>query len=438
MPVPLGLSRPVWVDDPEFDLDDHVHRASVPEPGGRNELADVVADFMARALDPGRPLWEMIVVEGLAGGRTAVVVKLHHAILDGVSGASLLGAFLDLSPRGRPIPFPAERWDPDPVPSAAALLRHAAGGVARQPDVARATLRRATDAIVGVNSLNRELAERGSSPPPPPFSAPRTSLNGHLSSRRRFATIEVPLDDVKLVRRAFGGTVNDVLLTAIAGAVRDLLAERGERPDRSLVGFVPVSTRPGRVGRGDRSADPSAPGSAADVALGNEVSAMLVSLATDVDDPVERLQAIAAAAGAAKAQEAVLGGELLENLAKMAVPAVSSRVVRWSAGLRLFDRLPPMFNLVASTMPGPDFDLWCAGSRVVGLYPVGPITDGVGLNVTAMSYRGTVYFGMLGCRRLVPDVRRLADLVDDGLGALVAAALDESGPGSSHAQPLGG
>ena len=157
---------------------------------------------------------------------------------------------------------------------------------------------------------------------------------------------------------------------------------------------------------------------------------MLVSLATDVDEPVERLRAVAAAAGAAKAQEALLGGELLEDLARMAVPAVSARVVRWAAGLRLFDRLPPMFNLVASTVPGPDFDLWCAGgSRIAALYPVGPITEGVGLNVTAMSYRGTVYFGLLGCRRLVPDVRRLADLVDDELGALFVAALDGSGAG---------
>ena len=224
-------------------------------------------------------------------------------------------------------------------------------------------LRRAADAIVGVTGHNRELVERGSAPPPAPFSAPRTSLNGNLSSRRRFATVEVPFDDVKLVRRAFGGTVNDVLLAAIAGAVRDLLEERGERPDGPLVGFVPVSTRPGGAGR---SGDGASPDSAADVALGNRVSAMLVSLATDVDDPVERLRAIAAAAAAAKAQEALLGGELLEDLAKMAVPAVSARVVRWAAGLRLFDRLPPMFNLVASTMPGPDFDLWCAAAGSPG------------------------------------------------------------------------
>ena len=161
VPMPLGLYQPVWLDDPAFDLDDHVHRSSVPEPGGPDELADVVADFMARALDPGRPLWEMVVVEGLAGDRTAVVVKLHHAILDGVSGASLLGAFLDLSPRGRAIPFPAERWEPEPIPSSVALLRHAASGLARQPEVARDTLRRAADAIVGVTGHNRELAERG-------------------------------------------------------------------------------------------------------------------------------------------------------------------------------------------------------------------------------------------------------------------------------------
>ena len=425
--VPLGLHHPVWLDDPEFDLDDHVHRASLPDPGGAAELADLVADFMGRALDPNRPLWDMVVVEGLAGDRTAVVVKLHHAILDGVSGASLLGAFLDLGPGGRAVPFAAEPWAPPPIPSSATLLRYAAGGLAHKPEVAREAMDQLLGTVVGVAGQNRELADQGQSPPPSLFGAPRTSLNGNLSSRRRFGTVSVPLDDVKLVRRTFGTTVNDVLLAAVGGAVHRLLAARGEHPDRSLVGLVPVSTRAGPAGRTGAGRDGGAADNAAEVALGNSVSAMLVSLATDRTDPVDRLLAVSAGAKVAKAQDGLVGGRLFEDLAQMAPPAVSSRVMRWAAGLRLFDRLPPAFNVVVSTVPGPDFGLWCAGSKVATLYPVGPICEGVGLNVTAMTYQGTVYFGLLGCRRLVPDVADLADLLDDSLGELVAAALQLRG-----------
>jgi len=154
---------------------------------------------------------------------------------------------------------------------------------------------------------------------------------------------------------------------------------------------------------------------------------MLVSLATDVADPVERLLAVSAGTRVAKAQDGLIGGRLFEDLAQMTPPAVSSRVMRWAAGMRLFDRLPPLCNVVVSSIPGPDFGIWCAGGRVAALYPVGPICDGVGVNVTSMSYGGTVYFGLLGCRRLAPDVGELANLLDDSLAELVAAALYRQG-----------
>jgi WS/DGAT/MGAT family acyltransferase len=417
--VPLGLHHPVWVDDPEFEIDDHLRRASLPDPGGPRELDDLVAEVMSRPLDHDRPLWEMVVVEGLSGGRTALVAKLHHAVLDGVSGASLLGAFLDLGPRSRPVPDPVEPWDPDPLPGPAALLRHAASSLARQPEVALAALQRGIDALVEVADHNRQLASDGDVPPPAPFSAPRTSLNGTLSSRRRFATVTVPLDDAKVVRRAFGVTVNDVVLAGVSVALGRLLARRGETPERPLVALVPVSTRPVAAPGPDEG-----PGK---VPLGNQVSGMLVSLASDVDDPVERLRAIARGATVAKEQERLTGGRLLADMAEVSPPAVASRAVRWAAGLRLFDRLPPLCNVVVSGVPGPDFALWCAGSRVSALYPVGPVADGVGLNVTSMSYQGSVHFGLLACRRLVPDVGDLAILLDDALGELVGAALHARG-----------
>ena len=237
--------------------------------------------------------------------------------------------------------------------------------------------------MVEVAGHNRRLSAEGRTPPPAPFSAPRTSLNGTLSSRRRFATVTVPLDDAKLVRGAFGGTVNDVLLAGVAGALRRLLDLRGEVPERPLVALVPVSTRPGGAT------------SAAGTPLGNQVSGMLVSLPTDVEDPVQRLSAVARSTAVAKEQERLTGGRLLADLAEISPPALASRAARWASGLGLFNRLP-LCNVVVSGVPGPDFALWCAGSRVTALYPVGPVADGVGLNVTAMSYRGAIHVRPVG------------------------------------------
>ena len=186
--------------------------------------------------------------------------------------------------------------------------------------------------------------------------------------------------------------------------------------------MVPVSTRP--TGRRKGGRGPRTPG---EVALGNRISGMLVSMATDIEDPVARLRTISQGTRVAKAQERLTGGRLLADLAQMSAPAVASRAMRWASGLRLFDRMPPLFNVIVSTVPGPEFTLWCAGSRVVALHPVGPVADGVGLNVTSITYQGSVRFGLLGCRRLVPELPEVADALDDALGELVNAALGARG-----------
>ena len=202
--VPLGLHHPVWVDDPDFELDDHLSRASLPSPGGRAELDAFVAAAMSRPLDPDRPLWEMFVVEGLEGDRTALIAKVHHAILDGVSGASILAAFLDLSPRARIVAGPTEPWDPAPLPGSARMLRYAASSLSHQPARVLTTLDAGVEAIADLGMHNRELLTRGESSPPAFFSAPRTSINGAVSNRKRFSSLSIPLDDAKLVRRVFG------------------------------------------------------------------------------------------------------------------------------------------------------------------------------------------------------------------------------------------
>jgi WS/DGAT/MGAT family acyltransferase len=409
--LPLGLHHPVWVDDPDFELDDHLSRASLPSPGGRRELDAFVAAVMSRRLDPDRPLWEMYLVEGLEGERTALIAKVHHAILDGVSGASILAAFLDLNPRARVVALPTERWDPAPLPKSTQLLRHAATSMSRQPGAALTTLQAGVEAVADLGMHNRALQNRGEQAPPAFFSAPRTSFNGAVSNRKRFASLCVPLDDAKFVRRVFGCTVNDVLLAGVAGGVRRLLDARGESPDRPLVAMVPVSTRPD--GQGE--------------ALGNQISAMLVSLATDVDDPVQRLLSISAGAGVAKEHEQLHRGRLIGDVAQLALPAMATRLARAVAGTRLFDRIRPPANATVSSLKGPDIPLFCAGSRVAAMYPVGPVAEGIGLNVTILSYLDQLHFGLLGCRKLLPELDDLSIHIDDALGELVGCALDAQG-----------
>jgi len=294
------------------------------------------------------------------------------------------------------------------------MLRYAASSLSRQPAHVLTTLDAGVEAIADLGTHNRELRSRGEPSPPAFFSAPRTSINGAVSNRKRFSSLSVPLDDAKLVRHVFGGTVNDVLLAGVAGGLRRLLSARGESVGRALVAMVPVSTRVGG-------------GGGVGGALGNQLSALLVSLATDIDDPVQRLSAIARSSTVAKEQERLHRGRLVGDVAQIAAPGLVSRVARAVAGTRLFDRVRPPFNVMVSGIKGPDFPLFCAGSRVEAMYPVGPIAEGVGLNVTIFSYLDHLQFGFLACRKLLPELDDLAVSIDDALGELVGCALDAQG-----------
>jgi diacylglycerol O-acyltransferase / wax synthase len=408
--VPFGLYHAVWADDPDFALDDHLHRASLPSPGGQDELDAYVASVMGRSLDPDRPLWEMHVVEGVGAERVALVAKVHHSILDGVSGASVLAAFLDLTPHSRVVALPSA-WRPDPLPSTVEVLRHAASSLVRHPGEALGALQAGVETVAELGRHKQELTGRGEQPAPGFFAGPRTSFNGAVSNRKRFASLAVPLDDVKLVGRVFEATVTDVVMATVSGGLRRLLSARGESLSPSLVAVVPVSTRAdGPTGE-----------------LGNQISGMLVSLASDVDDPVARLDAVVESSRVAKDHERLHRGRFLGDLAQLAVPAVTTRLARAMAGTRLFDRFPPPANVTVSSIRGPDVPLFCAGSRVSAVYPVGPIAEGVGLNVTVMSYLDRVHIGLFACRKLLPELAEVALHMDDALAELTVCALEAQG-----------
>ncbi len=408
--VPFRLAHPVWIEDPDFDLDYHVRRACLPSPGGRAELEDFVGQIVALPLDRHRPLWEMYVVEGLEAGLEAVVVKMHHAAIDGVSGAELSATWLDLQ-ADPPLETNEDDWRPERVPSEVDLLVAAWAQLLAGPVKAARGVQRLLATALHLSEHNRDP---GVLHPPLPFSAPRTSFNLAITPHRRVALGEVLLDDLKAVKNHFGCTVNDVVLALCAGALRRYLFARGELPEEPLVGFVPISFR----AEDER------------LSAGNRLSAMLTSLATDVADPVERLRLIAAAMSQAKAQHSLVGADVLTDWTEFTFPALIGRAARLISSTRVFDRVRPAFNVTISNIPGPPFPLFLAGARLVGMYPLGPVVEGAGLNMTVMSYCGTVYFGFNGCRETVPDIWALPAMVVDSLDELVAVVRPRRRPGS--------
>ena len=401
--IPFQLHHPLWIEDPDFDIEYHLRRAALPSPGGEAELAEFAADVISRPLDRDRPLWEMYVIEGLENGYIATVTKTHHAAIDGVSGAELTVNLLDLAPEVAEVAPPDEPWKPDRIPTDFELVAWALASLSRQPIAAVKAARRTAEAAVSPRRRNRQP---GVVPPPAPFSAPKTSLNTTITPHRRFAFTQVALDDVKRVKNALGGTVNDVVLAMCSGALRTYLADRGEDVDGPLVAMVPISVR-----TDDQAGT-----------MGNQVSSMLTSLATDVADPVDRLRAIQAGTNRAKEQDKVIGAATLQNWAEFAAPAIAARAARLYSSMKLADRHRPIFNVTISNVPGPPFPLYSAGARMVGMYPMGPITDGGALNMTVMSYMGSMCFGLVACRETVPEVASIAQGLQSALDELLKAA----------------
>jgi len=411
--VPFGLDQPYWTDDPYFDIEYHVRELALPRPGSDAQLTEQVSRLHARPLDRTRPLWEIYLITGLAHRRAAVYTKIHHAAIDGASGAELLTVLLDLTPAGRELP-PVRPWHPERPPSWPELAVKAAFRLAWRPvQTVRITnelvkilptLTPVMSTVVGgMLGLNRGDGEVIATVP---VRTPATPFNKPITPHRRFAFRSVDLATVKMVKNAFGVSVNDVVMAMCAGALRRWLADREALPSQSLIAMIPVSVR-----------DPRAPSGA----LGNKVSAMLAALPTNVTEPGLRLEIVHQATKIAKAQQAAIPQGLVDQISDFAPPALVARAARVVFATGVLHRLPP-FNLTISNVPGPNVPAYLCGAKMIAHYPISVVTDGQGLNITLVGYLGQLHFGLVACRELVPDIDVLAGYLVDELALLVEAA----------------
>ncbi len=417
--VPFGFDQPYWIEDPDFDIEFHVREISLSAPGDDRQLAEQAARLHARPLDRRRPLWELYLISGLAGGRMAIYSKVHHSAIDGVSGNDILAAVLDLSPEGRDLgEVPA--WEGDRVPGSVPLLARSVVSLAGHPVRAAKLSAGVVRSLPGlmrsparpaIPGLDRVLPRRGASAvlSQTGLRAPRTPFNKPITPHRRWAFCTVPIADVKAVKNAAGATVNDVVMALCAGALRRWLLDHDALPDSPLIAAVPVSVRTeAEKGTG-----------------GNRVSTMTAPLPTHVADPAERLALCHEAMRAAKEQHGALPANLLADVTQFAMPALAGQAARMAARLRLVEWLNP-FNLIISNVPGPNVALYYAGARLLAYYPLSAIADGQGLNITVMSFEDGMHFGLIACRELVPDLDVMAGYLVEELAALQKAVGDSS------------
>jgi len=401
--VPLDMGRPVWVDDQHFNIDYHLRHTALPAPGGEPELRALVGRVMAQQLDRSKPLWEIWMVEGLGGGRWALLSKTHHALVDGVSGTDLLAVIMDTTPQ--PSPPLDDDWVPRPAPSGASLVLGAASDLARSPyeqlRAVRASTRVPRHALSRAAEVARGLSSMAGLIRPTPIS----SLNGPLGPHRRYAWAATTVDDIKRVRKGLGGAFNDVVLASITNGFRELLRSRGESVERVVRTLVPVSVRP-------RSPGAMAVG---DGTLQNKVSAMFAALPVGIDDPAERLRAITLQMTGLKESKEAVAGEALTSLSGFAPPMLLA------LGMRLASRVAQRnVNTVTTNVPGPQLPLYVAGRRMVTAYPYVPLAGQVRIGLAIFSYDGQVTFGITGDWDTTEDLDVLGRGIESGMRTMLA------------------
>jgi len=397
--VPGHLANPVWVDDPDFDIDFHVRRSGLPKPGSDKALLELVGRLMSRPLDRHRPLWELYIVDGLSDDRFAVISKTHHAMVDGIGALDISQVILDVTPSPRQTPD--DQWAPAPEPGRVALVGDAVAEYLQRPSSVLDSIRggiadfkhtanRVIDTVGGLAAAARMAAQQ----------APSSPLNGVIGAQRRFGIARTSLDDYKQVRKAHGGTVNDVVLATVAGALREWLLYRGEPvlASTSVRAMVPVSVRAGEQGE----------------SAGNEVSSYFVDLAVGEPNPKMRLSRVSYAMQAHKDAGQSIGATALVALSGFAPPTLHALGARAASSLSR-----RLFNVVVTNVPGPQFPLYGAGARMLEVFPVVPLAKGQGVSIGLTSYNGGVYYGLNADRDSMSDVDVLADLIEQSLAELV-------------------
>jgi diacylglycerol O-acyltransferase / wax synthase len=408
--APFDMTWPILVEDEKFDIERHVVRVVLPSPGSPEQFDALVSEFLSRPLSPQRPLWQLIIVEGRADGRPALVMKAHHALADGVSFAETFANFFDISPEIRPpAPVTTSEDDEATVTTSLGLLRQGIGRLRERPS-------RIIESLVSWGVRLREILHgfikvvsvRGrphaAHDQPSIFDARHTSLNGAAGIEKTYLRTQVPLVDVKRATKSRGVSVTDFVVATLSGALRRLLEDRGEVLKKDLIAFVPINVR----GEGD-TAD-----------LGNQISGMLVSLHTELDDPEERLLAISADSAKTIGEQRTRRAKIFQDLPRVLGPTLLSLGGRIVAAFSLFDHIP-MANLMISSVPGPPIPLWLSGRRVETAAPFGPLVASFSLNVTVLGFGDRLEFGLLGCADRMSDLSTLREYVFEEATALIAS-----------------
>jgi diacylglycerol O-acyltransferase / wax synthase len=398
---PFEMGRPFWVDDPSFNMDYHVRHTALPSPGSEEQLRQLVGRIFSQRLDRSKPLWETWLVQGLEDGRFALISKTHHALVDGVSGVDISTVLFDLEPVPESPPADADGWAPEPEPSQAELMAEGIKGLLRTPvelaGRAVGALQRPGDALDRVREAVEgvgEVAWAGLNP------APDVPLNVPIGPHRRVWWTQSSLDDFKEIKNALGGTVNDVVLTVVAGALGRWLRGRGVRTEGlELRALVPVSIRAEHE-RGQ---------------LGNRIAAMRGPLPVYARDPVERLEVVKEAMGGLKDSKQALGAEVISGLERFAPPTLLAQASRLNFSTRLF-------NLIVTNVPGPQFPLYLQGREMQQIVPIAFLPDDHALAIACMSYNGRLDFGLLGDYDAMPDIDRFAQLLEESLEELLEVA----------------
>lgn len=398
--VPFELGRPVWIDDPDFDLTGHVHHLRLDAPGSDDELMMLMGELMSEPLDRSRPLWDTWLVDGLDGDRWAAIFKVHHCMVDGIAGVGLLTALLDLEPtttirRAKP-------WTPAVPPAGPALVADAWAGLLGD---AATRIRRLPSVVTRPTDSLRSLA--GNAEGAIGFlrnlrATPRNSIEGMIGPHRSWASSSASIDDIRVVRRTFGGTLNDVVLAAVSGSYRSLFTARGEDPDNTVVrAMIPVSVR--RDGN--------------QAVADNEVSTLLYELPVHIEDPVERLHAVQQGMGELKASHMAEAGSVIATIGDLAPPIVVEGLTRLA--LRSSQRRPQsIVDTVVTNVPGPQFPVYCLGHEMLAYYPFVGISYGLRVTTAVLSYNGRLFFGVTGDRDSVPEVAIIADGAAAGIAEL--------------------